>query len=73
MKGYSPTRYIGSFAALAPMEKPRVAVLVSIREPDKSKGYYGGTVSAPATRGIIERTLRYYRVPALQDVVAKAD
>lgn len=73
MKGYSPTRYIGSFAALAPIEKPRIAVLVSIREPDKSKGYYGGTVSAPATRGIIERTLRYYRVPTLEDVIARAE
>lgn len=67
LKGYSPDRYIGSFAALAPIEKPRIAVLVSIREPDKSKGYYGGTVSAPATRGIIERTLQYYRVPTLPD------
>ena len=60
-KGYSPTRYVGSFIAVAPIEKPRVIVLVSVREPKTS--HYGGVVSAPAVKNIIDGTLNYYKIP----------
>ena len=60
-KGYSPNRYVGSFIAVSPIEKPRVIVLVSIREPKTS--HYGGVVSAPAVKNIIEGVLSYYKVP----------
>lgn len=60
-RGYSANRYIGSFIAVAPIERPRVIVLVSVREPKKS--HYGGTVSAPAVKNILEGVLSYYKVP----------
>ena len=61
--GYVPDKFVGSFIAGAPAELPRVCVLVSIGEPDRSIAYYGGTVAAPAVGAIIERTLGYLGVP----------
>ena len=60
-RGYSPNRYVGSFIAVAPIERPRVVVLVSIREPKTS--HYGGVVAAPAVKKIIDGTLNYLKVP----------
>ncbi len=59
----SHTRYIGTFLAGAPAADPQVVVLVTVNEPDKSLGYYGGTVAAPAAREILEQTLRYLGIP----------
>ncbi len=59
-KGYSPNRYIGSFVGVAPIENPRLVVVVSIREPKTA--HYGGTVAAPAVRRIIDDTLHYLKV-----------
>ncbi|MDP6381058.1 MAG: penicillin-binding protein 2, partial [Phycisphaerae bacterium] len=60
--GYSHELYVGSFIAGAPAEAPRLVVLVAVDEPNKSKGYYGGTVAAPAVRAILEQTLAYLGV-----------
>lgn len=60
-RGYSQTRYIGSFVGVAPVENPRIVVMVSIREPKKA--HYGGTVAAPAVGKIIKGSLRYLKVP----------
>ncbi len=62
-RGYSPTRVIGSFVGVAPCDNPRLVVVVSVREPDRSIGHYGGTVAAPAVRNICRETLRYLKVP----------
>lgn len=61
--GYSDTLYMSSFIGAAPLEEPRVVVMVVIDEPDRSKAYYGGTVAAPAVRRILESTLAYLHVP----------
>ncbi len=53
-------KYIGSFVGFAPVDEPKVCVLVSLNEP-KNGAYYGGTVAAPAVGSIIERTLDYMR------------
>lgn len=60
-KGYSKNNYIASFIAGAPAKNPRIVVLVSIRNPDRSLGlgYTGGTVAAPAVGRIIEKSLTY--------------
>ena len=59
---YAKGRYFASFVGFAPAENPRVAVFVGIDEP---KGeYYGGQVAAPVFRRIVEKTLRYLKVPA---------
>ncbi len=60
--GYIPGKYVGSFVAGAPSDRPRVVVLVSIYKPSK-EGYYGGVVAAPAVREILAETLAYMQVP----------
>ncbi len=60
-RGYSEDDYIASFIAGAPVEEPKVVVLVSIQRPNKhlGKGYTGGEVAAPVAARIIEKTLNY--------------
>ncbi len=58
---YSHEKYVGSFIAYAPAERPRVCVLVMINEPQNG-AYYGGTVAAPVVGEIIKRTLLYLGV-----------
>lgn len=55
---YSHEKYVGSFIAYAPAERPRICVLVMINEPQNG-AYYGGTVAAPVVGEIIRRTLVY--------------
>lgn len=59
--GYSPNRYVSSFVGVAPIENPRLVILVSVWEPQGA--YYGGTVAGPAVRDIARRSLRYLNVP----------
>ena len=54
-------KYIGSFVGYAPVDEPKVCVLVSLNEPENG-AYYGGTVAAPVVGNIIERTLDYMEV-----------
>ncbi|MBE3069037.1 MAG: stage V sporulation protein D, partial [Planctomycetes bacterium] len=66
--GISHSRYIGTFLTGAPAQDPRAVVLVLVNEPDKSIGYYGGTVAAPAAAAILEKTLTYLGVPRTEPV-----
>jgi len=52
---------MASFLAGAPVENPKIAVLVSIRKPNRrlGKGYTGGTVASPVAAAIIEKTMNY--------------
>lgn len=50
--------YMSSFIGFAPMDDPKVAVLVVIDEPD-ARQEYGLTVAAPYARRILEQTLPY--------------
>jgi len=60
--GYVPGSYVASFLGLAPVENPRVTVLVVVAEP-KGGNYYGGLVAAPIFQSICENTLHYLGVP----------
>lgn len=62
--GYSDSRYNSSFMCGAPYESPRIVVTMIIHEPDRSIAHYGGAVSAPGAKNIVERTLMYMQVPA---------
>jgi len=57
---YSHSKFIGSFIGFAPVENPRIAVVVCIDEPRPV--YYGGVVSAPVFKKVAENTLRYLGV-----------
>jgi len=70
-RAVSHTRYMGSFLAGAPAHDPRIVVLVMVNEPDKSLGYYGGTVAAPAAKKILEQALPYLGIPPAETVAEK--
>lgn len=55
--GYS-RRYISYFAGVVPVQNPRFATVVVVNDPDPSKGYFGGIVSAPVFKAVMEGSLR---------------
>jgi len=57
---YARGKYIASFVGFAPIEKPKIVVLVVVDEPKKK--HYGGTVAAPAFRKISQETLIYLNI-----------
>ncbi len=61
---YSKTMHVASFAGIAPVNSPVIAVAVVIDNP-KGGGvsYYGGAVSAPVFAQVAQQTLEYLGVP----------
>jgi len=59
---YSPHRYISSFAGLAPIDHPRIAVVAVVDEP-LGGDYYGAKVAGPVFARVASETLRYLGVP----------
>jgi cell division protein FtsI (penicillin-binding protein 3) len=66
--GYNQTSYTSSFVGGAPFENPRLVIAFIIHEPDRSRGHYGGLVSAPSGTRVLERSLAYLQVPASPDL-----
>jgi cell division protein FtsI (penicillin-binding protein 3) len=65
---YSKTMHIASFAGIAPVNNPVIAVAVIIDSP---KGdYYGASVSAPVFAEVAQQILEYLGVPHDIDVRA---
>lgn len=62
---YAPGKYIASFAAVAPTDDPKIAMLVVIDEP--SFVYYGGTIAGPVIKNVMEDTLNYLEVEPIYD------
>ena len=59
----SSDRYVASFVGIAPVDDPKVVVLVLMDHPNQSIiEAAGGTQAAPAAGEIIERTLEYMGV-----------
>lgn len=69
-KGYEEGAYLSTFMGAAPAGDPQAAVVVMVRRPNAAKGYYGGTVSAPAVGRILGEVLAYWQVPPEKGVVA---
>ncbi|MEM7624701.1 MAG: penicillin-binding protein 2 [Planctomycetota bacterium] len=61
--GYYRNQYVSSFIAGAPVDRPRLVVGCFITRPDRTIGHFGGKVSGPAVRNVIERSLQYLGVP----------
>jgi cell division protein FtsI (penicillin-binding protein 3) len=53
--GYNKSNYKGSFVGYFPAENPKYSCIVVINNPNTSKGYYGGAISAPVFRQIADR------------------
>ncbi|MBF7083249.1 stage V sporulation protein D [Desulfallas sp. Bu1-1] len=66
--GYVDGRYVASFAGIAPVDNPKVAVLVVVAEP-KGGIYYGGQVAAPVFQAVVRDTLRYLGIPETPGLV----
>lgn len=58
---YSNKAHIASFIGFAPADKPAVAILVVVDEPQGA--YYGGVVAAPAFKKIALETLNHLNIP----------
>ena len=63
---YSHSKFIASFIGFAPYEKPLLAVAVCVDEPHPV--YYGGDVSAPVFRNVVEETLKYLNTKGLKAI-----
>jgi cell division protein FtsI (penicillin-binding protein 3) len=60
--GYDMSRYVGSFAGIAPISDPRVIVAVMIDEPSAGK-HFGGDVAAPVFRNVVAGCMRKLGIP----------
>jgi stage V sporulation protein D (sporulation-specific penicillin-binding protein) len=58
---YSEKR-VASFLGFAPVEDPRIAIIVIWDEPDVGISY-GGVVAAPVFQGVLKDVLRYMEIP----------
>ncbi|MBP9854084.1 MAG: penicillin-binding protein 2 [Candidatus Omnitrophica bacterium] len=54
---YSHNKFIATFYAYAPADDPKLSIVVIVDEPRPS--YYGGTVSAPVAKEVLENSLKY--------------
>jgi cell division protein FtsI (penicillin-binding protein 3) len=71
---YSKTMHIASFAGIAPVNNPVIAVAVVIDNPRNGPSYYGTAVSAPVFAEVAQEVLEYLNVPHDIDVrPAKTD
>ena len=64
--GYYADRYMSSFLLGAPYDQPKLAILVTIEDPDKKKlgdGVGGGALAGPCAAKIMNGALEYIGVP----------
>ncbi len=59
---YSKTMHVASFAGIAPVNNPVIAVAVVVDDP-KAGSYYGTAVSAPVFTEVAQEVLEYLGVP----------
>ncbi len=59
---YADHRHLSSFVGLAPIDKPRLAIVVLVDEPSGGD-YFGGVVAGPVFAVVASEALRYLGVP----------
>jgi cell division protein FtsI (penicillin-binding protein 3) len=64
---YSKTMHIASFAGIAPVNNPVIAIAVVMDDP-KGASYYGTAVSAPVFAEVAQQVLEYLGVPHDVDI-----
>lgn len=69
--GYVHGKYISSFVCGAPVESPRLLVLVVVNQSSVGGETFGGKVAAPAAANILRQSLVYLRI-APDDHLLKA-
>ena len=68
---YSKTKHVASFAGMAPVSNPAIAIAVVIDSPAAGPSYYGGAVSAPVFADVAQQVLEYLGVPHDQPLKPK--
>lgn len=61
--GYDQNKHLAVFCGLAPVKKPKLAIVVTVHEPSSS-GYYGNQVAEPVFIKIVSEALRILNVPS---------
>ncbi|MGE4272854.1 MAG: penicillin-binding protein [Desulfitobacterium sp.] len=64
--GYSSTDFVASFAAYAPANDPKIALIILIDTP-QGESHQGGTLAGPVAKAIIEGALQYYGIPVAHE------
>lgn len=59
---YSKDKFVASFIGIAPVNDPKIVVLVIVDEPSPDINIHGGKVAAPVAAKVIEETLKYLNV-----------
>ncbi|MGP1345822.1 MAG: peptidoglycan D,D-transpeptidase FtsI family protein [Phycisphaerales bacterium] len=66
-RGYFERQYISSYICAAPIENPRIALLITIDDPGPDRiareAHYGSATAGPAALRTIDRVLSYLGVP----------
>lgn len=62
--------YIAYTAGIAPISKPRLAMVVMVNEP-KGEQYYGGAIAAPIFAEVMQSALQILNVPPDADTIDK--
>ncbi|WP_329604022.1 peptidoglycan D,D-transpeptidase FtsI family protein [Clostridium hydrogenum] len=58
--GYNHSNYIASFAGMAPMDDPKITVLVSITDPNTANdSYYASSTAAPTAKELFQNIFTY--------------
>lgn len=69
--GYSPDHHLATFAGLAPIDHPRLAIVVLVDDP-LGGDYFGALVAGPVFARIASEGLRYLGVPGTPAVCPPA-
>lgn len=55
--------YTASFVAVAPVENPQIAIMLSVANPRGPQGHGGGAVAAPVVSNILQEVFEYLEIP----------
>jgi cell division protein FtsI (penicillin-binding protein 3) len=68
-RAYTADHYLSSFAGLAPIDHPRLAIVAMVDDPSGGD-YFGGKVAGPVFARVASEALRYLGVPGEPAVCA---
>ena len=72
LKGYSPDHYLSTFAGLAPIDQPRLAIVVLVDDPSGGD-HFGAKVAGPVFARVASEALRYLGVPGTAEICAPSE
>jgi cell division protein FtsI (penicillin-binding protein 3) len=70
--GHYVRKYFTSFIGFFPADDPQVCISVTLDEPERKFGFYGGAVAGPVFKRIAERVANYLNIAPDKDITAPA-